>query len=132
MQAQRWPFSRRPSLNERQYCVLHVLPKNTAHERWSRSQLVVRSLFAYLSLLAAAPFAAATPREVVVELTTPEGRLSSPATDAYLLELGQRRSDVFPLAFHVTYWNGLGWKDPVSHDFARHQSEYDWRFHDEV
>ena len=62
-----------------------------------------------------APAMAATPtRPVVVELFTSQGCNSCPPADALLRDLAQNRADVLPLAFHVTYWNQLGWHDPYS------------------
>ena len=49
-------------------------------------------------------------RPVVVELYTSEGCSSCPPADAILEELA-RRPDVLPIAFHVDYWDGLGWRD---------------------
>lgn len=63
--------------------------------------------------LLAAPVAEAAERPVVVELFTSQGCSSCPPADAYLSDLAGRR-DVLPLAFHVTYWNRLGWRDPYS------------------
>ena len=68
------------------------------------------------TIAAAAPAVAAT-RPVVVELFTSEGCSSCPPADAYLTSLAGR-GDVLPLAFHVTYWNSLGWRDPFSSDTA--------------
>ncbi|CAE6939412.1 hypothetical protein R75471_05254 [Paraburkholderia domus] len=88
-------------------------------------------LLASLSLLVALPVAAAMPRPVVVELFTSEGCSSCPPADAYLSELSQQRSDILPLAFHVTYWNSIGWQDPFSLDIAtQRQAEYGRRFGD--
>ncbi|RKT26958.1 hypothetical protein B0G69_2754 [Paraburkholderia sp. RAU2J] len=88
-------------------------------------------LLGFISLLVALPVVAAMPRPVVVELFTSEGCSSCPPADAYLSELSQQRSDILPLAFHVTYWNGLGWKDPFSLDIAtQRQAEYARRFGD--
>ena len=88
-------------------------------------------LLASASLLVTLPVAAAMPRPVVVELFTSEGCSSCPPADAYLSELSQQRSDILPLAFHVTYWNSLGWKDPFSLDVAtQRQAEYGQRFGD--
>ena len=56
-------------------------------------------------------------RPVVVELFTSEGCSSCPPADAYLTEL-TRNGSVLPLAFHVTYWNRLGWRDPYSLETA--------------
>jgi hypothetical protein len=50
---------------------------------------------------------------VVIELYTSQGCSSCPPADAYLGELAQRR-DVLALAFHVDYWNYIGWADPFS------------------
>lgn len=63
--------------------------------------------------LLAAPVAEAVERPIVVELFTSQGCSSCPPADAYLRELASRR-DVLPLAFHVTYWNRLGWRDPYA------------------
>src|SRR6202047_4314986 len=53
----------------------------------------------------------AQPRPAVVELFTSEGCSSCPPAEAYLGELAERR-DVLALAFHVDYWDDLGWRDP--------------------
>jgi hypothetical protein len=76
------------------------------------------------------PFAAqAAERPVVVELFTSQGCSSCPPADAYLRELSTQRADVLPLAFHVTYWDGLGWKDPYSMQAAtQRQDLYGRRF----
>jgi hypothetical protein len=88
-------------------------------------------LLASISLLVALPVAAATSRPVVVELFTSQGCSSCPPAEAYLSELSQQRTDVLPLAFHVTYWNSLGWKDPFSLDLANErQAQYARRFGD--
>ena len=75
--------------------------------------------------------AAAAERPVVVELFTSEGCSSCPPADAFLTDLAHGRRDVLPLAFHVTYWNSLGWRDPYSLDAATsRQSTYGARFGD--
>lgn len=59
------------------------------------------------------PPGAAPPRPVVVELFTSQGCSSCPPADALLTELA-RNPNILPLAFHITYWNNLGWRDPFS------------------
>jgi hypothetical protein len=66
----------------------------------------------------AAPAAAERGSPVVVELFTSQGCSSCPPADALLVDLARDRPDVLPLAFHVTYWNRLGWHDPYSLDAA--------------
>ena len=78
-------------------------------------------LIASFSLLAAAliPLSArAADHPVVVELFTSQGCSSCPPANAYLNEMARDRRDVLPLAFHVTYWDRLGWKDPFSLEAA--------------
>jgi hypothetical protein len=83
-------------------------------------------------VLGLAPVAAdAAERPVVVELFTSQGCSSCPPANAYLNELARDRRDVLPLAFHVTYWDRLGWKDPFSLAAATdRQAHYGSRFGD--
>jgi hypothetical protein len=82
-----------------------------------------------LSFIPAMAFAGERP--VVVELFTSQGCSSCPPANAFLNELPRGRSDVLPLAFHVTYWDRLGWKDPFSFEAATmRQGYYGHRFGD--
>ncbi|WP_024510508.1 DUF1223 domain-containing protein [Bradyrhizobium sp. ARR65] len=75
--------------------------------------------------------AQATERPVVVELFTSQGCSSCPPANAHLNELARARADVLPLAFHVTYWDRIGWKDPFSLEQATaRQDRYGHRFGD--
>jgi len=77
--------------------------------------------------LAAIP-ARAEPRLIVVELFTSQACSSCPPADALLRDLA-RRPDVVALGFHVTYWNGPGWRDPFASDAAtERQKAYGRRF----
>jgi len=63
----------------------------------------------------------------VVELYTSEGCSSCPRADQWISKLGKVIDDEFsavPLAFHVDYWNYLGWEDPFSKPlFTKRQRE---------
>jgi len=69
----------------------------------TRSLLVIGVLWSWAA-------AAAQPRPTVVELFTSEGCSSCPPAEAYVGELAQRPG-VLALAFHVDYWDDLGWRD---------------------
>ena len=87
------------------------------------------SLGLIVSLSPAAGLAAERP--VVVELFTSQGCSSCPPANAYLNELSRQRRDVLALAFHVTYWDRLGWRDPFSLPAATdRQAVYGRRFGD--
>lgn len=72
---------------------------------------------------------------VVVELFTSEGCSSCPPADSLLAELVRkhdagdrsgRPADVVFIAWHIDYWDQLGWKDPFSTGFASdRQRDYD-------
>lgn len=60
----------------------------------------------------------------VVELFTSQGCSSCPPADAYLADLA-RQGDVVALAYHVDYWDYLGWKDNLgSPENTRRQRDY--------
>jgi|HubBroStandDraft_3_1064219.scaffolds.fasta_scaffold10842_2 hypothetical protein len=58
------------------------------------------------------PAAASAP--VVVELFTSQGCATCPPADHLLSQLGSQGEQVIALAYHVDYWNQLGWSDPFS------------------
>ena len=76
---------------------------------------------------------------VVVELFTSQGCSSCPPADEILNKMKfqtlsglrglSKKDNIFPLSFHVTYWNRLGWKDSFSQKiFDERQYEYGSRF----
>ena len=65
----------------------------------------------------------------VIELFTSQGCSSCPPADKVLTEWVEKAANehlnVYPIAFHVDYWNKLGWKDPFSQEkFTKRQSAY--------
>lgn len=74
-------------------------------------------MLASLATCAATPPAKASTRTVVLELFTSQACSSCPPADALLGKLAQR-PEVIALAWHVDYWNHLGWRD----EFASHQA----------
>ena len=62
----------------------------------------------------------------LVELFTSEGCSSCPPADALVSKVAKEKNDnVFILAYHVDYWNRLGWKDKFSKaEFSKRQQDY--------
>ncbi len=69
---------------------------------------------AALSLLLLSGAAPAAARPVVVELFTSQSCSSCPPAEALLGRLAGEGSEILPLAYHVTYWNHLDWRDTYS------------------
>jgi len=67
-------------------------------------------------------------QSVMIELYTSEGCSSCPPAEQFLAKLvddPQLWHSYFPLAFHVDYWDYLGWRDPyASADNSRRQRRY--------
>ena len=64
----------------------------------------------------------------LIELFTSEGCSSCPPADHFLTKLKNEEglwTDFVPVAFHVDYWDWLGWKDRfASKDFSNRQRNY--------
>jgi hypothetical protein len=90
--------------------------------------LVLASLLT-LPVLAAEPIVvnSGDRQTAVLELYTSEGCSSCPPADRWLSTLvttAQQDLDVLALAFHVDYWNYLGWEDRFSSaDYSKRQRE---------
>ena len=100
--------------------------------RMLKDRRLVTRVFLSASLLAGAASSATVARDVdappvVVELFTSQGCSSCPPADSFLGELAQR-PDVLALAFHVDYWNYIGWADPFASKLAtQRQRDYSQR-----
>ena len=72
---------------------------------------------------------------VVIELFTSQGCSSCPPADRLLTRLGENptlSTKVFPLAFHVDYWNYIGWTDPFSSErWSNRQRRYAQAFYEQ-
>ncbi|MDF2431558.1 MAG: hypothetical protein JWP44_1189, partial [Mucilaginibacter sp.] len=63
----------------------------------------------------------------VIELFTSEGCSSCPPADELVAKIEKESKDkpVYILAYHVDYWNRLGWRDVFSSaNFSKRQHEY--------
>jgi hypothetical protein len=73
-------------------------------------------------------FQSAQERTALLELYTSEGCSSCPPAEAWLSGLQHSPKlwkDFAPVAFHVDYWNSLGWKDVFSDAaFSERQRDY--------
>ena len=80
--------------------------------------------------LSAAParFSSATNRTSVIELFTSEGCSSCPPAERQLADLRDAPGlwrDFVPVAWHVDYWNRLGWPDRfATREFTRRQYDF--------
>lgn len=70
---------------------------------------------------------AATNGFALIELFTSEGCSSCPPADELVARIQKEDSNkpVYILAYHVDYWNNLGWKDPFSSPaYSQRQRQY--------
>ena len=85
----------------------------------------MKAILTILTLLLSSVAAFADTRPLVVELFTSQGCSSCPPADKLLGELA-RRGDVIALGFHITYWDGAQWRDPLSRpESTERQQAYD-------
>ena len=86
-------------------------------------------VIAVCALILCGPSSPSAEPFVVVELFTSEGCSSCPPADRLLGEIARKAkkegSRIFPMAFHVDYWNRMGWHDPFSDAaYSQRQSQY--------
>jgi len=75
----------------------------------------------------------AHPSAILVELFTSEGCSDCPPADELLRQVSGHTAAngqlIVGISEHVSYWNGLGWKDPFSSDlYTERQNDYGIRF----
>lgn len=87
-----------------------------------------------LAAQAAVTFNSGPNKVSLLELYTSEGCSSCPPADNWLSDFQDQPTlwqDIIPVAFHVDYWNHLGWKDPFSS--ATHaQRQYQYQRHGNI
>src|SRR5271156_923196 len=76
---------------------------------------------------------AAHPSAVLIELFTSEGCSDCPPADELLQQVSGHKTPegqlIVGISEHVSYWNGLGWKDPFSSElYTGRQSNYSNHF----
>jgi hypothetical protein len=80
-------------------------------------------------------FRSSVKQTALLELYTSEGCSSCPPADAWLTGLKNSPGlwkDYVPVAWHVDYWDSLGWRDPWSNDeFSDRQRAYAAAWHSE-
>ena len=103
------------------------------HPNWrrldySRRRFLCATLAVFLYSLLSWPVSAqSAPRAapILLELFTSQVCSSCPPADKDLGRLARERVDVIALAYHVDYWDYLGWKDPYSKPiFSQRQRQY--------
>ena len=90
--------------------------------------LVICCLIALPLWVYGASLRSGTEQVTLVELYTSEGCSSCPPADRWFSELVDSPKlweDIVPVAFHVDYWNYLGWEDRFSDpEYARRQRDF--------
>jgi len=94
----------------------------------SSALLALACCFFLLSAHAAVTFSSGASKVPLLELYTSEGCSSCPPADNWLSKYQQHPKlwrKVIPLAFHVDYWNHLGWNDPFAN---KNNSQRQYRY----
>jgi len=110
------------------------LKRRHIHKEKMRRLGIIPLLCAALTSQAADRVFESGPQKVhVIELFTSQGCSSCPPAEAWLSKLKAEPrlwKDFVPIAFHVDYWDHLGWRDPfASKEWTARQHEYaaSWR-----
>lgn len=85
-------------------------------------------LLLFSSMAFSQSFSSTTQTTQLIELYTSEGCSSCPPADRWLNKLKNNPdlwSKFIPMAFHVDYWDYIGWKDPFANSqFSARQRQY--------
>lgn len=95
--------------------------------------LLLATLAHATTVVAAIQFQSAEQQTTLLELYTSEGCSSCPPAEKWLSRLTDSPRlwrDFVPVAFHVDYWDDLGWRDPWSAaHFSERQRKYGAAWH---
>jgi hypothetical protein len=100
---------------------------------FSVALLLIKVIAMPASPMPATTFESGESRTMLVELFTSEGCSSCPPADEWISQLKDSPdlwTKVVPVAFHVDYWNNLGWRDRFAKpEFTARQRQYvaTWR-----
>ena len=89
-------------------------------------------ILVFSSPLVAQTFQSGLAATALIELYTSEGCSSCPPAERWLSELKTNKAlwtEFVPVAFHITYWDDLGWPDAYANpSFTQRQRDYafDW------
>jgi len=102
-----------------------------------RATLIALTLAAAMNVQSATlSFASPETQTSLLELYTSEGCSSCPPADAWFTQLTQSPrlwKDFVPVAFHIDYWDRLGWRDPWSSSrFSDRQRALAKRWHSDA
>ncbi len=98
-----------------------------------RMLILTIALLATPTMSRAQTFTSGPVRTDLIELFTSEGCSSCPPADRKMNALVEKKKlwkEFVPVAFHVDYWDYLGWKDPYSSaTFSARQRRYTKQWH---
>ena len=111
------------------YTTILILPSNDSLMiKFNLTMLVLFSAIVSNAYATTVTFSSGNPQATLIELYTSEGCSSCPPADRWLSQL---KSDprlwkqIIPIAFHVDYWNYLGWADRFSKpEYSMRQRQY--------
>ena len=102
---------------------MNLTPRWAGTRRSRLGWIVAPALLAWPALLQAED-CARLGQPLVIELFTSQGCSSCPSAETAVGAFAAR-PDVLALAYHVDYWDSLGWRDPYSRpEWTRRQEQY--------